>query len=203
MFRHFHKHTHTENNTNFEAIAKNILDEIIKAGSIHLRGKISLIGPVVNLDTAIKHFSQALNTVFTNNSFSHDDYQKLCDPAKESMRMKVAQHFIKKYGSSNNFYSLLYLKYHHYKKNYFEGIYLLGSIFGVRLTATDANIKNTLVKEINTSLEQPIADLLHEKRLLALAIGYTDRHSIFSHLPKELVEYIGSATNAVHFQHKK
>lgn len=184
---------------NLETSAKYILDEIIKAGSIHFRGKISLLGSVINLDVAITHFSQAMVTVFDKHSFSNE-YHKLRDSEKAIMHAMVAQHFIKKYGDSNNIYNLLYLKYY---KNYFKGIYLLGDIFGVRLRATDANIKNTLVKEIDFSLKKSIADILHQNRILTLARGYTDHHSIFSTLPKELINHIGQATNAIYILNKK
>ena len=116
--------------------------------------------------------------------------------------MKVVQHFVEKYGAKNNFYNLLHLKYHHYSR-YFEGVYLLGEIFGVRLHASDENIKRTLVKEINLPLENCIADLLHKDRILTLAIGYSDHHSFFSCLPKELINLIGQATNAVHSLNRK
>jgi hypothetical protein len=197
----FFRHRHS-GYSDFENITKMILDDIVKAGSLHFNGKLSILGPIVNLNTATKHFTQALRTVFTNNKFSADNYKKLSELEKENIRAKVVQHFVEKYSDKSNVYRLLHLKRHHYTK-YFEGIYLLGSIFGVRLNASDENIKKTLVREINLSLGNSIPDLQHKERILTLAIAYRHRDSFFSQLPSELINHIGYATNILHFQHKK
>lgn len=186
-----------ENLKNIENITKNVLDEIVKAGSIHFGGKLSLLGPIVNLDIVTKHFSEALKTVFENKAFFINGYKKLSDTEKARFCNMLAQPFIKKYGDSKNcMYKLLYTKYRYHK--YFEGIYLLGGIFGVRVQPSDKHIKMTLIREITTAL-----DFIHKNQTMTLVKEYANKNSFFSSLPKELISHIENDMNAIHFHSKR
>ena len=81
-------------------------------------------------------------------------------------------------------------------------VYLLPKTFSIHGFSVDDSIREELVNNINIPLKKCIHDF-HEKRLLTLAMGYANKHSIFTTLPKELVIEIGQAMNSIHAQNRK
>lgn len=202
-----------------ESTTRKILDEIICAGEKLFQVELPIRSSIANYDQIVKIFSQALDQALQENGFSYQEYQAMNDDDKNLMRQAIAYYFVTKYGIME-YGSLFGVKsldlvfaglgnvfllesdrvpVNHpsiHSLHLLDVIILLPKIFGNLPLCNEFSIQKNLVNDLKIPLAAFVSDR-HEKQLATLALGYADQNSIFSKCPKELVQYIGSAMNAV------
>lgn len=204
-----------------ERMTRDILEIIIEAAEKQWGEKVSFYSYLKNFDDIVKHFSAALSKVLKEN-ISEKTYQQMNEKEKSILIESIAQYFID--NASLMSIGIAYYKFHEYLlysifnkgkcpnrnidmelKLTMDDVHLLPCIFygdAKNLDDyVDDSIREMLFKYMDTPLKKCIHDF-HDKKLVALAIGYTDKNSIFSTLPREMVQHIGNAMNTVHAQRK-